>query len=132
MKTVFTVGVFDILHYGHIKLLEHAKELGDKLVVAVQDGDYVTRYKPGTEMVNTTEERLFMVKSIRYVDEVTIYEDVDTIVKKINFDILALGEDQNHAGFQRAEQWCKDNGISVVRLHRTPGVSSTQLRKILK
>ena len=132
MKTILTVGVFDILHYGHIKLLEHASELGGRLVVAVQDGDYVTKYKPGTEMVNTTEERLYMVKSIRYVDEVIVYNNVDNIVQETVFDILALGEDQNHSGFQRAERWCKENGKEVIRLKRTPGISSTQLRNIVK
>ena len=83
MKTVFTVGVFDLLHVGHILLFKHAKELGDRLVVAVQKDDVILKYKPEAEMVNTTEERLFMVKSIRYVDQVVTDDDVDEIVKKI-------------------------------------------------
>ena len=87
MKTVLTVGVFDMLHLGHIILFKRAKELGNRLIVAVQDGDYILKYKPGTNMVYTTEERLFMVSAIKYVDEVIIYKDVDVDIKSIDFDI---------------------------------------------
>ena len=74
MKTILTFGVYDILHIGHILLFKHAKELLPneecRLVVAVQDGDYILKYKPDTKMIYTTEERLYMVSTIRYVDEV--------------------------------------------------------------
>lgn len=131
MKTVFTVGVFDLLHVGHILLFKHAKELGDRLVVAVQNDDVILKYKPEAEMVNTTEERLFMVKSIRYVDQVVTYDDVDEIVKKIDFDIFAVGPDQCHEGFQRAIRWCEEHGKEVVTIPRTEGVSSSMLRRFI-
>ena len=131
MKTVFTVGVFDLLHVGHILLFKHAKELGDRLVVAVQNDDVILKYKPEAEMVNTTEERLFMVKSIRYVDQVVTYDDVDEIVKKIDFDIFAVGPDQCHAGFQRAIRWCREHGKEVITIPRTEGVSSSMLRHLI-
>lgn len=130
MKTVFTVGVFDLLHIGHILLFKHAKELGDRLVVAVQNDDVILKYKPEAEMVNTIEERLFMVNSIRYVDQVITYDDVDEIVKHIDFDIFAKGPDQNHEGFQRAVEWCKNHGKNVVTIPRTEGISSSMLRQI--
>ena len=82
MKTVLTVGVYDMLHIGHILLFKRAKELGDKLIVAVQDSDVILKYKPGTKMVYTTEERMYMVSSIRYVDEVIVYRDVDKDIRK--------------------------------------------------
>ena len=50
-----------MLHIGHILLFKHAKELGDRLIVAVQDGDYILKYKPGTQMVYSSEERMYMV-----------------------------------------------------------------------
>jgi len=131
MKTVFTVGVFDLLHVGHILLFKHAKELGDRLVVAVQNDDVILKYKPEAEMVNSTEERLFMVKSIRYVDQVVTYDDVDEIVKKIDFDIFAVGPDQSHEGFQRAIRWCEEHGKEVVTIPRTEGVSSSMLRRFI-
>ena len=64
---------FVMLHIGQILLFKRAKELGDYLIVAVQDGDYIKKYKPQAEMVYTTEERAFMVSCIKYVDEVIIY-----------------------------------------------------------
>ena len=130
MKTVFTVGVFDLLHIGHILLFKHAKELGDRLVVAVQNDDVILKYKPEAEMVNNTEERLFIVNSIKYVDQVITYDDVDEIVKQVDFDIFAKGPDQCHEGFQRAVEWCKDHGKDVVTIPRTEGISSSMLRHI--
>lgn len=128
-KTILTVGVYDMLHIGHILLFKRAKEQGDRLVVAVQDGEYIQKYKPGTSMIYTTEERMYMVSTIKYVDEVVMYRDVDKDIQNIDFDVFAKGPDQNHAGFQRAEQWCRENGKEVVVIPRTEGISSTLLRE---
>ena len=132
LKTVLTFGVYDMMHIGHILLFKRAKERGDRLVVAVQDGDYILKYKPDTRIIYTTEERLYMVSTIRYVDEVVTYRDVDVDVQHIDFDVLVLGQDQNHPGFQRAIQWCQEHGKEVVRLPRTEGISSTLLREYSK
>ncbi len=129
MKTVFTVGVYDLLHIGHVHLFRRAKSLGDRLIVAVQESDVVLKYKPGSQLVYSTEERMYMVKSIRYVNDVITYRDVDTIVKEVDFDIIVLGPDQNHEGFQRAIQWCKDHGREIVVLPRTDGISSSWLKQ---
>ena len=133
MKTILTFGVYDMLHIGHILLFKHAKEmLKDeqcRLIVAVQDGDSILKYKPGTKMVYTTEERMFMVSSVRWVDEVVCYKDVDIDIQSIDFDIFAKGPDQQHAGFQRAMEWCRDNGKEVMVVPRTEGISSTMLRE---
>lgn len=135
MKKILTVGVYDMLHIGHILLFQHAKEIvgGDcHLIVAVQDGDFILKYKPNTKMICTTEERLYMVKSIRYVDEVCVYRDVDVDIQNIEFDVFAKGPDQNHAGFQRAVEWCKEHGKEVVVIPRTEGISSSMLREYCK
>ena len=121
-----------MLHIGHMLLFKRAKALGDHLIVAVQDGDCILKYKPGIEMVYTTEERLYMVSVIRYVDEVVTYRDVDVDITSIDFDVLVVGEDQKHAGFQRAMKWCHENGKEVVVLTRTQGISSTMLREYSK
>ena len=125
-----------MLHIGHILLFKHAKELFPdeecRLIVAVQDGDYILKYKPGIKMVYTTEERLFMVSSVRWVDKVVIYQDVDEDIQQIDFDVFAKGPDQNHAGFQRAVEWCRINGKEVVIIPRTEGISSTILREYSK
>ena len=132
MKKVLTFGVFDLLHIGHVLLFKRAKALGDYLIVAIQDGDYVRKYKPDTNMVYTTEERAFMVSALKYVDEVVIYKDVDQDIRHIDFDVLAKGPDQVHAGFQRAVDWCRETGKEVVVLPRTEGISSSMLREYKK
>ena len=125
-----------MLHIGHILLFKHAKELfpGEecRLIVAVQEGGFILKYKPTTKMVYTTEERLFMVSAVRWVDEVVIYRDVDTDIQGICFDVFAKGPDQQHAGFQRAVEWCVANGKQVVTIPRTEGISSTLLREYSK
>lgn len=131
-KTALTFGVYDMMHIGHILLFKRAKEQGEKLIVAVQDGDFILKYKPDTRIIYTTEERLYMVSTIRYVDEVVTYQDVDKDIQHIAFDVLVLGQDQNHAGFQRAIEWCRQHGKEVVRLPRTEGISSTLLREYSK
>lgn len=132
MKTVFTVGVFDLIHFGHVELFRKAKALGDRLVVAVQESEVIAKYKPESPAVNSTEMRMYMVKAIRYVDEVVTYRDVDTIVKEVPFDIFAIGGDQNHSGFIAAVEWCERHGKEVVRLPRTEGISSSELKEHIK
>ena len=128
MKKILTFGVYDMLHIGHMLLFKRAKELGDYLIVAVQDGECILKYKPGTEMIYTTDERLYMVSAIRYVDEVVTYKDVDVDIQHIDFDVFVKGPDQCHAGFQRAVKWCEEHGKEVVTLPRTEGISSTMVR----
>lgn len=132
MKKILTVGVYDMLHIGHILLFKKAKELGDRLIVAVQDESVILKYKPQAKMVYTTEERCYMVSAIRYVDEVIVYKDVDKDIQKVDFDVFAKGPDQLHEGFQRAVKWCEDNGKEVVVIPRTEGISSTLLREYNK
>ena len=129
MAKVLTVGVYDMLHVGHVLLFMKAKELGDELVVAVQEGDVILKYKPGTKMIYSTEERLYMVSSVKYVDKVITYRDIDTDIQNIEFDIFAKGPDQSHEGFKKAVEWCEKNGKKVVIIPRTDGISSTLLRE---
>ena len=127
-KRVFTVGVYDLIHKGHVELYRRAKGLGDYLIVAVQDSDFILKYKPNANVLNSTEDRKYIVKSIRYVDEVITYTDVDEIVKKVDFDVFVTGPDQCHDGFKRAIWWCEANGKEHIVLGRTDGVSSSELK----
>lgn len=134
-KIVLTVGVFDVLHIGHILLFQHARELfgGDCiLIVAIQDSSVVGKYKPDTHLVYSTEERKYMVDSIRYVDKTIIYHDVDEDIRNVDFDVFVKGPDQNHSGFQKAIEWCRLNDKEVVELPRTEGISSSLLRAGIK
>lgn len=131
MKKVVTFGVYDYFHLGHLRLFKNARELGDYLIVAVQDGNYILKTKPNAKVMYTTEERKELVGALRVVDEVVDYTDVDVTIKTLDFDVFAIGEDQNHEGFQRAIKQCEDNGKEVVRMKRTPGICSSEIKKML-
>ena len=77
MIKVLTVGVYDYFHLGHLRLFENAKELGDYLIVAVQDEDFILKTKPNAKILYTTEQRKELVGALRVVDEVVGYTDVD-------------------------------------------------------
>lgn len=132
MKKVLTVGVFDLLHIGHIELFRKAKACGDYLIVAVQDSDFVLKYKPESSLVYSTEERCYMVSAIRWVDKVVVYRDVKDIVDEVEFDLFVKGPDQSHAGFRHVTDYCAANGKEVVVMPRTEGISSTEVKDLIR
>lgn len=132
MNRIVTFGVYDYFHLGHLRLFEQAKKYGDYLIVAVQDGDYILKYKPDAEILYSTDERVEIIKALRVVDEVVVYKSVGAdALDKIEFDILALGEDHRGGRFDEAIAWCKEHDKKVVRLKRTPGISSSEMKKEL-
>jgi FAD synthetase len=100
MKTVLTSGAFDLLHYGHIRLLEEAKKLGGRdarLVVIIARDETVKKLK-GRPPVIPEDQRRALVEALKVVDEVLLgYEDLDmaTVIDKVNPDIIAVGYDQD-------------------------------------
>ena len=74
MTKVLTFGVFDYFHIGHLNLLRQCREHGDYLIVGVQNGEYVARFKPAQSMLYTTNERVTMIEALRVVDEVFVYD----------------------------------------------------------
>ena len=131
MTKVLTVGVYDYFHLGHLRLFKNARKLGDYLIVAVQDGNLILKTKPDAKVLYTTEQRKELVGALRVVDEVVTYTDIDVTIKNIDFDVFAIGEDQNHDGFQRAIKWCNEHGKMVVRMKRTPGICSSEIKRRL-
>ena len=130
MKKVLTFGVFDYFHIGHLRLFKQCKQFGDYLIVAVQNGDFIHAYKPDTKILYSTEERVEILEGLRLVDEVLVYDTVCTeTLKKIDFDILALGEDHIGDRFDEIEDWCGMHSKKVVRLKRTKGISSTMIKR---
>ncbi len=129
---VLTFGVFDYFHYGHLKLFERAKALGDHLIVAVQRTEEIHKNKPDAQLMYSLEQRMEILNAIKFIDEVVPYSQVIDDIKKIDFDILAQGGDQNHAGFQKALEWCEANGKKVVVLERTPNICSSQIKNNIK
>jgi len=124
MKKVITYGTYDLLHYGHIRLLERAKALGDYLIVGVTaDGFDMARGKINVQQ--SLMERMEAVKATGIADEVIVEEyegqKIDDILR-YGVDIFAIGSDWG-GKFDYLNEYCK-----VVYLERTAGVSSSELR----
>lgn len=133
MKKMLIFGVFDYFHLGHLRLFKQCKEQADYLIVAVQEGSFIKQFKPEANVLYSTEERTEIINSIKIVDEVIVYDSVNIeLLKKVEFDILGLGEDQVQERFMIAEDWCKLHDKSVVRLKRTKGISSSSIKDQLK
>lgn len=132
MSKILTFGVYDYFHIGHLRLFKQCKEYADYLIVAVQDGEYILKFKPDAKVLYSTEERVEMLEALRVVDKVVVYDTVGVdALEKIDFDILALGEDHVGGRFDVVENWCKENGKKVVRLKRTPGICSSEIKNKL-
>ena len=131
MQKILTVGVFDYFHYGHLKLFLQAKQLcpDSWLIVAVQEGSVIKKYKPDADIFYSTEIRKEMIRALSCVDEVISYTDVNKIVREIDFDVFAVGEDQKHQGFLEAIEYCKQNNKKVASLKRTPDICSSFIKK---
>ena len=133
MTKILTFGVYDYFHIGHLRLFKQCKNHADYLIVAVQDGDYILKYKPDAQVLYTTEERVEILESLRIVDKVIVYESVvPETLENIDFDILALGEDHVGERFQKIVDWCNRHGKKVVSLMRTPGICSSKIKDQLQ
>ena len=129
MRKIITFGVFDYFHYGHLRLFQNCKKQGDYLIVAVQNGRSILKYKPNAKIFYSTEERVEIIQALRVVDEVVLYDDLcPEYLEMIDFDILALGEDHVSERFEVAAQWCLENGKEVIRLKRTTGICSSDIK----
>ena len=94
-KIVFTNGCFDIIHVGHIHLLSSARNLGDRLIVGLNSDQSIKRIKGDSRPIQTQESRKLILESLRFVDEVIIFNEDDplSLIKEIKPDILVKGGD---------------------------------------
>lgn len=96
IKKVFVNGTFDILHSGHLYLLNYAKSLGDYLIVGIDSDERIREKKGPSRPVNNIKERSLMLSNIKPVDEVLHFstdEELENMVKSINPDIMVVGSD---------------------------------------
>ena len=127
MKKVITYGTFDLFHVGHLNILRRAKELGDYLVVAVSS-DAFNEIK-GKKCVIPDYERMAIVEAIKYVDEVIPENDWEQKIRDVqehDIDVFVMGDDWK-GKFDFLSEYC-----DVVYLPRTEGISTTQLKTVLK
>ncbi|ECC0863597.1 glycerol-3-phosphate cytidylyltransferase [Listeria monocytogenes] len=127
MKKVITYGTFDLIHWGHIRLLERAKALGDYLIVAISTDEF-NRIKH-KEAYHNFEHRKLILEAIRYVDEVipeSNWEQKLEDVKNRDIDIFVMGDDWK-GEFDFLKPYCE-----VVYLPRTDGISTSKIKDDLK
>ena len=126
LKRILTYGTFDLLHWGHINLLQRARELGDYLVVAISTDDF--KDLKGKRSYHSFESRKRILEAIRYVDEVIpehTWEQKIEDVKRHNIDVFVMGDDWK-GKFDFLKDYCE-----VIYLPRTVGISTTKSKKEL-
>lgn len=128
MKRVLTYGTFDLLHYGHIRLLQRARALGDYLIVALSTDEF--NEIKGKKSYHNYETRKKMLEAIRYVDLVIpeeCWKQKVSDVQKYDVDIVVMGSDWAGSDkFDYLKDYCE-----VVYLDRTEGISTTKIKRDL-
>ena len=127
MKKVITYGTFDLLHHGHILLLQRARQLGDHLTVALSTDEF-NKIK-GKESFFNYQERKLIIEAIKYVDKVIPEKSWDQKINDViqnKIDIFVIGDDWENK-FNFLMPYCK-----VIYLPRTPDISSSSIKNTIK
>lgn len=127
MKRVLTYGTYDLLHWGHIRLLKRAKALGDYLIVALSTDEF--NAIKGKKAYHDFEERKMMLEAIRYVDLVipeNSWDQKRADILQYQADIFVMGDDWK-GKFDDLKDLCE-----VVYLPRTEGISTTKIKEDLE
>lgn len=128
MKIIITFGTFDLLHIGHIRILQKAKSIGDKLIVGISSDKFNFEKKNKYPIYNENE-RCEIIKSIKYVDEVFIEENFELkkeYIKKYKADILVMGSDWD-GKFDYLKELCE-----IKIFDRTENISTSDIIKKIK
>ena len=128
---VYTVGTFDLLHVGHLALLEYCKSLGDILAVGVASDSVVNSYKPNVPVI-PLEQRLEMLSALRCVDIVRPYYELEYIscCKALNADIFVIGEDWGVKPHNvDVESYLKSEGKHINQVVYNSRTSSTRIKQ---
>ena len=130
MKIGITFSAFDLLHAGHVKMLEEAKLNCDYLIVGLQTDptiDRPTKNKP----TQTVVERYIQLKACKYVDEIVPYateQDLEDILKSFTIDLRIVGDEYKERDFT-GRTYCEEKGIELYFNTRDHRFSSTSLRQ---
>ena len=133
MKVGITCSAFDLLHAGHIVMLQEAKTVCDYLICALQLDPSVERnYKnrPSQSIV----ERQIQLSAVKYVDEIIVYEtekDLKNIFASLKIDVRIIGEEYQNKNFT-AKDICEERGIEIFYNDRKLKFCSTKLKEVIK
>lgn len=128
---VYTVGTFDLLHVGHLALLEYCKTLGDTFAVGVASDEVVNLYKPNVPII-PLNQRVEMLNALHCVDLVRPYHELEYVsaCKELNVDIFVIGEDWGDKPHNLAvEAYLKAAGKKIVQVSYNPRTSSTKIKQ---
>ena len=123
-KKIFVNGSFDILHVGHLKILNYAKSLGDYLMVAIDTDIRIRELKGKSRPINSVYERKILLQNLKCVDEVRLFDsdqDLIRIMEAYKPDIIVKGSDYRETD-QLSKQYCKE----VIFYERFGGYSTTR------
>lgn len=123
---IWVNGCFDIIHYGHIKLFEFAKSLGDYLIVGTDTDRKITELKGPNRPINNLQYRLTVLSAIKYVDFVVIFDtdaEIEKYIQKYNIDLIVTSTDHN-SHYVPGSQYAK-RGVRFF--DRITDVSTTQI-----
>ena len=130
---VYTVGTFDLLHVGHLALLNHCKTLGDILAVGVASDEVVNMYKPNVPIV-PLEQRMEMLRALACVDIVRPYHELEYVsgCKALDVDIFVVGEDWGKKPHNLdVDNYIRDIGKQIEQVHYNPRTSSTKIKQMV-
>ena len=130
---VYTVGTFDLLHVGHLALLNQCKLLGNILVVGVASDAVVNMYKPNVPIV-PLEQRVEMLEALSCVDIVRPYYQLEYVsgCKEVDVDIFVVGEDWGKKQHNLdVNNYLRKMGKEIIKVTYNPRTSSTKIKKIV-
>ena len=128
---VYTVGAFDILHVGHLALLEHCRRLGGVVAVGVASDRVVNSYKLNRPVI-PLDQRMQMLKALRCVDIVRPYFELEYVsaCKALDVDIFVVGEDWGDKAYDiDVESYLIGKGGKIVKVHYDLRTSSSQIKQ---
>lgn len=130
---IYTVGTFDLLHVGHLALLNYCKTLGDYVAVGVASDEVVNRYKPNVPVV-PLKQRLEMLEALSCVDIARPYHELEYVsgCKALDVDIFVIGQDWGRKPHNLdVETYLREAGKEIVQVRYNPRTSSTKIKQMV-
>ncbi len=128
---VYTVGTFDLLHVGHLALLNYCRTLADVVAVGIASDEVVNRYKPNVPVI-PLNQRIEMLEALQCVDIVRPYHELEYVsgCKELNADIFVIGEDWGSKQHNlEVESYLEVAGKQIIQVRYNPRTSSTKIKQ---